>query len=89
MEFFPKEDVRTEGDERIDALLPTAKQLNDEDVEVKDTGYYYEMRESRKKSEQKMGSRGQTFLCARRLCFTSWSCLGVNVLRAPKFRKAP
>jgi len=33
MEFFPKEDVRTERDEKIDALLRTAKQLNDEDVE--------------------------------------------------------
>jgi transcriptional regulator with XRE-family HTH domain len=33
MEFFPKEDVRTERDEKIDALLRTAKQLKDEDVE--------------------------------------------------------
>jgi transcriptional regulator with XRE-family HTH domain len=33
LEFFPKEDVRTERDEKIDALLRTAKQLNDEDVE--------------------------------------------------------
>ena len=33
MEFFPKEDVRTERDEKIDALLRTAKQLNDGDVE--------------------------------------------------------
>jgi transcriptional regulator with XRE-family HTH domain len=33
MEFFPKEDIRTERDEKIDALLRTAKQLNDGDVE--------------------------------------------------------
>jgi len=33
MEFFPKEDVRTERDEKVDALLRAAKQLNDEDVE--------------------------------------------------------
>lgn len=33
MDFFPKEEVQTERDERIDALLRTAKQLNDEDVE--------------------------------------------------------
>jgi hypothetical protein len=33
LEFFPKEDVHTERDEKIDALLRTAKQLNDEDVE--------------------------------------------------------
>jgi transcriptional regulator with XRE-family HTH domain len=33
MEFFPKEDVRGERDEKIDALLRTAKQLKDEDVE--------------------------------------------------------
>jgi transcriptional regulator with XRE-family HTH domain len=31
--FFPKEDVRTERDEKIDALLRTAKQLKDEDVD--------------------------------------------------------
>lgn len=33
MEFFPKEDVRTERDEKVDALLRAAKQLNDDDVE--------------------------------------------------------
>jgi len=33
LEFFPNEDVRTERDEKIDALLRTAKQLNEEDVE--------------------------------------------------------
>jgi transcriptional regulator with XRE-family HTH domain len=33
MEFFPKEDVRTERDEKVDALLRAAKQLNDADVE--------------------------------------------------------
>lgn len=33
LDFFPKEDVRTERDEKIDALLRTAEQLNDEDVE--------------------------------------------------------
>ena len=33
MEFFPKEDVRNKRDEKIDALLRTAKQLNDDDVE--------------------------------------------------------
>ncbi len=33
LDFFPKEDVHTERDERIDALLRTAKQLNDGDVE--------------------------------------------------------
>jgi transcriptional regulator with XRE-family HTH domain len=33
LDFFPKEDVRTERDEKIDALLRTAKQLNDDDVE--------------------------------------------------------
>ena len=33
MDFFPKEEVHTERDEKIDALLRTAKQLNDEDVE--------------------------------------------------------
>src|SRR5260370_41885755 len=31
--FSPKEDVRTERDEKIDALLRTAKQLKDEDVD--------------------------------------------------------
>lgn len=33
MDFFPKEEVHTERDEKIDALLRTAKQLNDEDIE--------------------------------------------------------
>jgi transcriptional regulator with XRE-family HTH domain len=33
LDFFPKEDVRTERDEKIDALLRTAKQLKDADVE--------------------------------------------------------
>jgi transcriptional regulator with XRE-family HTH domain len=33
LEFFPKEDVRTKRDERIDALLRTAKQLKDADVD--------------------------------------------------------
>ena len=33
LEFFPKEDVHTERDEKIDALLRTAKQLSDDDVE--------------------------------------------------------
>src|SRR6202008_4886123 len=33
MEFFPKEDLHTERDEKIDALLRAAKQLNDDDVE--------------------------------------------------------
>ena len=33
LDFFPKEDVRTERDEKIDALLRTAKQLDDDDVE--------------------------------------------------------
>jgi transcriptional regulator with XRE-family HTH domain len=33
LDFFPKEDVHTERDEKIDALLRAAKQLNDEDVE--------------------------------------------------------
>jgi transcriptional regulator with XRE-family HTH domain len=33
LDFFPKEDVRTERDEKIDALLRTAKQLKDEDVD--------------------------------------------------------
>jgi transcriptional regulator with XRE-family HTH domain len=33
LDFFPKEDVRTERDEKIDALLRTAKQLSDDDVE--------------------------------------------------------
>lgn len=33
LEFFPKEDVRTERDERIDAVLRAAKQLSDDDVE--------------------------------------------------------
>jgi len=33
MEFFPREDVRTERDEKVDALLRAAKQLNDDDVE--------------------------------------------------------
>jgi len=33
LDFFPKEEVQTERDEKIDALLRTAKQLNDEDVE--------------------------------------------------------
>jgi transcriptional regulator with XRE-family HTH domain len=31
--FFPDNDVHTERDEKLDALLRTAKQLNDEDVE--------------------------------------------------------
>jgi transcriptional regulator with XRE-family HTH domain len=33
LDFFPGEDVRTERDEKIDALLRTAKQLKDEDVD--------------------------------------------------------
>src|ERR1700733_1273490 len=33
LEFFPSEDVRSERDEKIDALLRAAKQLNDDDVE--------------------------------------------------------
>jgi transcriptional regulator with XRE-family HTH domain len=33
LDFFPKDDVRTERDEKIDALLRTARQLNDDDVE--------------------------------------------------------
>ena len=33
LDFFPKEEVRTERDEKIDGLLRTAKQLNDEDVD--------------------------------------------------------
>lgn len=33
LEFFPKQEVRTERDEKIDALLRTAKQLKDADVE--------------------------------------------------------
>jgi hypothetical protein len=33
LEFFPGEDVRTERDGKIDALLRIAKQLNDDDVE--------------------------------------------------------
>lgn len=32
-DFFPNETIRTEHDEKIDALLRTAKQLNDEDVD--------------------------------------------------------
>lgn len=33
LEFFPGEDVPTERDGKIDALLRAAKQLNDDDVE--------------------------------------------------------
>ena len=33
LEFFPSEDVRSERDGKIDALLRAAKQLNDDDVE--------------------------------------------------------
>jgi transcriptional regulator with XRE-family HTH domain len=33
LDFFPAEEIRTERGERIDALLRTAKQLDDEDVE--------------------------------------------------------
>jgi transcriptional regulator with XRE-family HTH domain len=33
LDFFPPEDIRTKRDERIDALLRTAKQLDDKDVE--------------------------------------------------------
>jgi transcriptional regulator with XRE-family HTH domain len=33
LEFFPKENVHSERDEKIDALLRTAKQLNEADVE--------------------------------------------------------
>ena len=33
LEFFPGEDVHTERDGKIDALLRAAKQLNDDDVE--------------------------------------------------------
>ena len=45
MEFFPKEDVRTERDKKIDALLRTAKQLKDTDVE--ELRRYAEFRRSR------------------------------------------
>jgi transcriptional regulator with XRE-family HTH domain len=33
LDFFPKENIHNERDEKIDALLRTAKQLNDDDVE--------------------------------------------------------
>lgn len=33
LEFFPKQDIRTERDDKIDALLRAAQQLNDDDVE--------------------------------------------------------
>ena len=33
LEFFPSEDVRTERDGKIEALLRSAKQLSDDDVE--------------------------------------------------------
>jgi transcriptional regulator with XRE-family HTH domain len=33
LDFFPKEDVHTERSEKIDALLRTAAQLQDEDVD--------------------------------------------------------
>lgn len=33
LDFFPKENVHTERDERIDTLLRTASQLNDDDIE--------------------------------------------------------
>ena len=33
LEFFPNENVRTERDEKIDAVLRAAKQLSDDDVE--------------------------------------------------------
>ena len=33
LDFFPKEDVHTERNEKIDALLRTANQLNDDDIE--------------------------------------------------------
>jgi transcriptional regulator with XRE-family HTH domain len=33
LDFFPPEDIRTKRDERIDALLRTARQLDDKDVE--------------------------------------------------------
>jgi transcriptional regulator with XRE-family HTH domain len=33
LEFFPSDDVRSERDEKIDALLRAAKQLNEDDVE--------------------------------------------------------
>jgi transcriptional regulator with XRE-family HTH domain len=33
LDFFPKEDVRTKRDEKIDALLRTAKQLKNSDVD--------------------------------------------------------
>jgi transcriptional regulator with XRE-family HTH domain len=33
LDFFPEEEGHTERDAKIDALLRTAKQLNDEDVE--------------------------------------------------------
>lgn len=45
LEFFPKEDVRTKRDEKIDALLRTAKQLKAADLE--DVRLYAEFRRSR------------------------------------------
>jgi len=33
LEFFPSENVRTDRDEKIDAVLRAAKQLSDDDVE--------------------------------------------------------
>ena len=33
LEFFPNENVRSERDEKIDAVLRAAKQLSDDDVE--------------------------------------------------------
>src|SRR5260370_5644966 len=46
LDFFPKEEVRTERDEKIDGLLRTAKQLNDEDVD--DVRRYAEYRSARR-----------------------------------------
>jgi transcriptional regulator with XRE-family HTH domain len=58
LEFFPKEDLRTKRDEKIDALLRTAKQLKDADVE--ELRRYAEFRRARNVyAKRPLGRKGK------------------------------
>jgi transcriptional regulator with XRE-family HTH domain len=59
LEFFPKEQERTKRDEKIDALLRTAKQLKDADVE--ELRRYAEFRRARNVyTKRPRGRKGKT-----------------------------
>lgn len=55
LDFLPLNDIRTERDEKIDALLRTAKQLDDKEVEALKN--YAEYRRARQFLEKRSGKR--------------------------------